>query len=111
MSKQDNENTAEARATCERCKGLEARIRDLELERSDLLLALARERERANALFLSYPAPPAAPSAPAPAAAAPTRPPLRHRLVDALNDSLKRQFPDVHRAAKDAGATLLHKLK
>lgn len=110
MSKQDNENTAGAKAPCERCKGLEARIRDLELERSDLLLALARERERANALFLSYPAPPAA-AASAPSPAAPVRPPLRHRLVDALNDSLKRQFPDMHRAAKDAGATLLHKLK
>ena len=109
MSKQDNESTAGARAPCERCPGLEARIRDLELERSDLLLALARERERANALLLSYPAAVATPSAPP--AAAPTRPPLRHRLVDALNDSLKRQFPDMHRAAKDAGATLLHKLK
>ncbi len=111
MPNQDNESTAGAKAACERCQGLESRIRDLELERRDLLLALARERERANALFLAYPTSTQAPSA-QPAAAAPvTRPPLRHRLVDALNDSLKRQFPDVHRAAKDAGASLLHKLK
>ncbi len=111
MSNQDNESTAGAKAAaCERCKGLEARIRDLELERGDLLLALARERERANALFLAYPAPAQAPSA-APAAPVVGKPPLRHRLVDAVNNSLKRQFPDVHRAAKDVGATLLHKLK
>ncbi|HEX8699178.1 MAG TPA: hypothetical protein VF815_10105 [Myxococcaceae bacterium] len=110
MSNQDNESTAGAKAACERCKGLEARIRDLELERSDLLLALARERERANALFLAYPASPQAPSA-APAAPVVGKPPLRHRLVDAVNNSLKRQFPDVHRAAKDVGASLLHKLK
>jgi hypothetical protein len=109
VSKQDNENTAGAKAACERCKGLEARLRDLELERSDLLLALARERERANALFLAYP--PTFQTASAPPPAPVTKPPLRHRLVDALNNSLKRQFPDVHRAAKDAGATLLHKLK
>jgi hypothetical protein len=110
VSNQDNKSTAGAKAACERCKGLEARIRALELERSDLLLALARERERANALFLAYPSPPQAPSA-QPAAPLVGKPPLRHRLVDALNDSLKRQFPGVHRAARDAGATLLHKLK
>ena len=109
MSTQDNESTAGAKAACERCQGLEARIRDLELERGDLLLALARERERANALFLAYP--PTFQAATAQPAAPVTRPPLRHRLVDALNNSLKRQFPDVHRAAKDAGASLLHKLK
>jgi hypothetical protein len=111
VSNQDNESTAGAKAPCERCKGLEARIRALELERSDLLLALARERERANALFLSYPA--AAQAAPAQTVAAPVggRPPLRYRVVDALNNSLKRQFPGVHRAARDAGASLLHKIK
>ena len=111
MSNQENESTAGASAACERCKGLEARIRDLELERSDLLLALARERERANALFLSYPASAPAASAVPPPAAVVGKPPLRHRLVDAVNNSLKRQFPDVHRAARDMGASLLHKLK
>jgi len=111
VSNQDNESTAGAKAPCERCKGLEARIRDLELERGDLLLALARERERANALFLSYPAPAQAASAQPAAALAEGKPPLRHRLVDAVNNSLKRQFPGVHRAARDAGASLLHKIK
>lgn len=109
MPTQDNETTAGAKAACERCKGLEARIRDLELERSDLLLALARERERANALFLAYP--PSHQAANVQPAAQPAKLPLRHRLVDAMNDSIKRQFPEIHRAAKDAGAALLHKLK
>lgn len=52
-------------AGCERCARLDERVRELERERSDLRHALARERERANALFLAFPpAPPAASSAP-----------------------------------------------
>lgn len=109
MSTQENPSTIGADASAERCKQLEARVRALELERSDLLLALARERERANALFLAYP--PTFQVASVQPAAQPTKLPLRHRVVDALNESLKRQFPEIHRAAKDAGATLLHKLK
>jgi hypothetical protein len=105
---QENPSTV-ADAAVERCKQLEARVRALELERSDLLLALARERERANALFLAYP--PTFQVASVQPAAQPTKLPLRHRLIDALNEGLKRQFPEIHRAAKDAGTTLLHKLK
>ena len=105
--------TASTSATsdeCERCGAMEARIQDLEQERSDLLLALARERERANALFLAYPPATLAPSGAPAHAAGPTGPlPLRYRLVDKLNDTVKRGLPVVHIAAKPAGP-LLRKL-
>ncbi|MDC0708314.1 hypothetical protein POL68_07505 [Stigmatella sp. ncwal1] len=108
MPKRENENDARASVGCERCEQLDARIHELELERSDLRLALARERERANALRLAYPA--VHPS-PLQASVPGGRAPLRHRLVDALNDSLKHRFPDIHRAAKDAGSSVLTRFR
>lgn len=108
MSTPENESTGDKAPSCEGCKRLEARIQQLELERSDLLLALARERERANALFLAYPP---VNAHVAQAQGMPQTLPMRYRVIDALNASLKNRFPDIHRAAKEAGATLLHKLK
>jgi hypothetical protein len=110
VPKRENESGARSSAGCERCKQLEAKLQELELERSELRLALARERERANALRLAYPV--VQPGPQQPAFSPPGgRPPLRYRLVDAVNDSIKQRFPDIHRAAKDAGSSVLARLK
>ena len=70
-----------------------------------------RPAARTGALFLAYPPATLAPSGAPAHAAGPTGPlPLRYRLVDKLNDTVKRGLPVVHIAAKKAGP-LLRKLK
>ena len=84
---------------CAKCDHLRWQAQELRIERDTLLVALAREKERANAFYLSYPAQ----SLPPPA---PSESPLRHRVVDAINFAVKGKLPFLHRAARKAGASL-----
>lgn len=94
-------------ANCERCKQLEARLAAVEMERDELSLALARERQRANAIFLQFPTQPTTVTVQVPVR---EEAPLRHKVVDRLNDQVKKMLPFLHVAAKRA-ANLTSKLK
>jgi hypothetical protein len=83
-------------SSCERCKELERRLEVLQAERDELVIAVARERQRANAVLVQFPTAPV--MVPAPVAVA--DPPLRHRIADRINDSVKRLLPFAHTAAK-----------
>jgi hypothetical protein len=97
MSAQSSGATVIPITPCERCRQLEERAAMLQLERDELFLAVARERERANAILLEFPNPPQIVQVHA-AAAGPA--PLRHRVVDRLNDSVKALLPFAHVAVK-----------
>lgn len=99
---------------CERCKRLEQNLRDLQAERDELWLALAKERQRTNAILLSFPlhqqklepvvmmAPPAPPP---PVDLGPQ--PLRYRVADVLNNGVKKLTPFAHGGAKKTVQKLL----
>lgn len=97
MIQDSTEATVIPISSCERCRHLDARLEALQIERDELLLALARERQRANSLLLQFPTLP-------PLACAPPvnqgTPPLRYRVADRINDSIKRLLPFAHGAAK-----------
>jgi hypothetical protein len=72
--------------SCTRCQALEEQLFRLTMERDLLSERLAAEKERANALFLSYP-PQAHDRPPPPPPLPPVEPkPFRYQLADALND-------------------------
>jgi hypothetical protein len=83
---------------CDRCRTLENRLHALQAERDELVLALARERQRANSVVLEFPTVPLR----SPTATAPQGPaPLRHQIADRLNDSMKGILPFAHIAAAE----------
>ena len=88
------------KALCARCNELEKRVQALEFEREHLLAQVAQEKARADALFVSFP--PLSPNAHPPPPLS-TELPLRYKLVDALNDTIKRKLPGAHRLVKRAG--------
>jgi hypothetical protein len=86
---------------CPGCEQLEERVQDLLVEHESLLKALAREKERANALFLAYPPQVATPS-PTPLSPPQNDVPMRYRVIDSLNENFKRRLPSVHQFARRA---------
>lgn len=87
---------------CSSCTQLQGRVRELLFEREALVKALAREKERANALFLSYP-PQVAPQSSQPPMAPPRgEVPMRYRVVDSFNENFKRRLPALHQFARRA---------
>lgn len=88
---------------CERCAALEAELAEARAERDAAKLELARARELADALRLSFPPtgePPPPPFAPAMTPGAP--PPLRYVLADRANDYVKRYLQPLHSAGRRA---------
>ena len=111
MSASETQPIHPPRLRCANCERLEERIEELSGELSAAMTALARERERSNALFLSYPpqvvsAGPESSRHPLPSPSIGDAVPLRHRVVDALNVMVKRRLPVVHQAARRAFAFL-----
>jgi hypothetical protein len=106
---------------CLNCARLRDEIARLAVDRQRLIELLASERERANALFVSYP--PQGPGTvswpPMPASAAPpgsdpagqSDKPLRYKVADKLNDAVKNSLPTAHGLAKRALAALRGKRK
>jgi hypothetical protein len=110
---------------CLNCARLRDEIARLAVDRQRLIELLASERERANALFVSYP--PQGPGTvswpPMPASAAlpvswhaawlPSQSdkPLRYKVADSLNDAVKNNLPTAHGLAKRALAALRGKRK
>lgn len=88
------------RDPCAGCAQLRSEIARLLEDRDRLLLELARERERSAALLLSWPPEPTD-----------LGPPLRHRVVDAFNDRLKRHLPAAHVRLKAAAFLLLRRAR
>jgi hypothetical protein len=91
---------------CDRCAARVRELRAVRQERDALLLDLARAREQAEALVLSWPGEPITPP--------PGTGALRHRAADALNDAVKRLAPGVHHRAKrlaTRGLALLRHLR
>jgi hypothetical protein len=89
-----------AQAPCAGCLQLRGEVARLLEDRDRLLLELARERERSAALLLSWPPEPTD-----------LGPPLRHRVVDALNERLKRHLPAAHVRLKGTALRLLRRAK
>jgi hypothetical protein len=88
--------------TCSSCAQMQGRVRELLSEREALVKALAREKERANALFLAYP-PQVAPQSSQPPMAPPRGEiPMRYRVVDSLNENFKRRLPALHQFTRRA---------
>jgi hypothetical protein len=86
MSNDDHTN-----GDCGKCKALEEQLFRLTMQRQLLVEQLADERERANALFVSYPPQErieAAVQLQPPPEAEPK--PLRYHVVDHLNDAVSR---------------------
>lgn len=87
---------------CAKCRDLEAQVFRLAMERQHLLEQVARERMRANALYLAFPpqtydegsAPPPPPAA--------SQVPLRYQVADAINEVVKRVLPGAHRAIRSS---------
>lgn len=87
---------------CDNCRCLQSRVNRLLIDRQRLLEDLSAERERANALFVSYP--PQAPATALPAqspafhGAMPLEGglPLRYQVVDAVNSAVKKVLPGAH---------------
>jgi len=82
--------------SCAECERLRAQLRQVREERDAVLLSLARERERANAILLSQVA--LAPSPPAP----PPPKPIRYWAVDLLNSGVKKALPLPHAGVRVA---------
>lgn len=98
MKTKTNQTPAVAPTMCERCKQLEERANLLQHERDELMLAVARERQRANAVLLEFPTQPLVVQVQASAAKGPL--PLRYRVADKVNDSVKGLLPFAHVAVK-----------
>jgi len=71
---------------CPQCEPL---VRKLREERDAALLAVAVEREKANAILLSQKVP-----------TPPPPKPIRYWAVDAINDGFKRALPLPHRGVR-----------
>ena len=84
---------------CLRCEQLRAELRAARKERDAALLAVAIEREKANATLLSQ----AVPEPPPPK-------PLRYWAIDALSDGLKKALPWPHAGVR-AAARLLRRTR
>ena len=84
---------------CPQCETLRADLREARDQRDAALLAVAVEREKANAVLLSQLA-----AVPAP----PAEKPLRYWVVDAISDGFKKALPWPHKGLR-AAARLLHR--
>ncbi len=74
---------------------MRAQLREAREERDAALLAVAKEREVANAILASQVAPKLGPK------------PIRYRAVDALSDGLKKALPLPHAGVRAAVQWLL----
>jgi hypothetical protein len=101
VSPSEHSSLDPAASPCPGCERLEERVQELLVEHESLVKALARERERANALFLAYPPQVATPSH-VPMSAPQNDVPMRYRVVDSLNENFKRRLPGIHRFARRA---------
>ncbi len=90
--------------TCPECDRLRAQLRELQEERDAVLLSLARERERANAILMSQ----VAPATPRPVPPPPK--PIRYWAVDLLNSGVKKALPLPHAGVRVA-MELLRRLR
>ena len=86
---------------CPQCEQLRAGLRAAREERDAALLAVAVEREKANAILLSQMK--AVPEPPRPK-------PLRYWAIDALSDGLKKALPWPHAGVR-AAARLLRRTR
>ena len=95
------------KATCGGCARLQAALTLALQQRDEALLALAQERERTQTIYAQWAEPPvAAGPARRPAGAPETPTPLRHRVVDRLNDEAKRRLGPLHRGVRAVAAWL-----
>lgn len=103
-----------------KCEELAEQVAHLKLERQNLIEQVARERLRADALFVAYP--PQAKNEPPPdqrkhrsATAANTQvavpvislsePPLRYQVADAVNQVFKKVMPSAHKLVRSSTST------
>jgi len=87
MSAAESESTKPTETECAKCKALEEQIFRLTMERQLLVERLADERERANALFVSYPPQHAEPVV---ETAISDEKPLRYTVIDSINEAVCR---------------------
>jgi len=95
---------------CERCQRLEKDLRALQAERDELWLSLAKERQRANAILLSFPHAEKSEPIVAPPIiiyADPGPQPLRYKVADMVNNGMKRLLPFGHGGARQTVQRLL----
>ncbi len=77
---------------CLECAALRDEVQELRISRDDALLALAKERELLQALRAKY--------STAEHVFTAQEPPLRHVVVDKMNDTFKNQFAILHVGAR-----------
>lgn|GEM_PF-6908682 len=92
---------------CARCNALETELTRTKQEKDAAILALAEERERSEALRLSYPT--SKHEVGSHVSPESLSPPLRYVLADAVNDFLKRYLRYAH-AGMHGAASLLQRM-
>ena len=95
-------------AGCVGCARLQAALTLALQQRDEALLALAKERERGQAIYAQWAEPQVAAGPARTAAGAPPAPTqLRYRVVDRLNEEAKRRLGPLHRRARAVAEWLL----
>jgi hypothetical protein len=90
----------EVKWSCPECALLKTQLEELRGSRDEALLALGKEREFLEGMRLKY-------SMEEHRHRTAEEPPLRHVLVDRVNDAIKSRLGFVHRGARTATAFLL----
>ena len=95
------------RPGCPSCRELQTEVFRLTMERQQLVELLASERERANALFVSYPPQGHTPDSGPAHYEPPIDKPLRYRIADKLNDALRARLGPLHKVARGGVLSLV----
>jgi hypothetical protein len=92
---------------CPDCEALRAQLAAARAGRDEALLAVAREREKVNALRQALPHVIEAPAPNYPGSVAPGEPPLRYVMADAANTAIKRYLGPLQEGGRQAAKLAL----